>query len=130
MMEEVESSLVRFTSILFDALIAVPLLTLANLYLYVFRARVILGHWPSPGNPPYLVGFGFQAVLVPMGFVASVVSLVGATAAILWLALSGRRWVLVSRPVVRRVLVFMVVWVVFFLLFRLDPGQFVAWIWD
>ncbi len=61
---------------------------------------------------------------------SSVVSLVGATAVILWLAMSVRRWVLVSRPVVRRVLVFMVVWVVFFLLFRLDPGQFVAWIWD
>ncbi len=129
-MGKAEGEWVRFVAVLFDVLIAVPLLTLANLYLYVFRARMILGHWPSPGNPPYLVGFGSQAILVPMGAVASVVSLMGAAAVILWLVLSGRRWALVSRPVMRRVLVFMVVWAIFFLLFRLDPGQFVAWVWD
>ena len=75
-MKGVEGDLVRFTAILFDALIAVPLLTLANLYLYVLHARIILGHWPSPEAPPYPVGFDFQRVLAPMGAVASVVSLV------------------------------------------------------
>jgi len=129
-MGKVEDESVWFVTVLFDVLIAVPLLTLANLYLYVFRARMILGHWPSPGNPSYLVGFGFQAVLVPMGFVASLVSLIAAVVVVSWLLLSRRRTVLGSRPVVARVLLFFVVWVAFFLLFRLDPGQFVAWVWD
>ncbi len=129
-MKPVKGDLVRFVAIMLNALIAVPLFTLTNLYLYVLRARILLGHWPSPGNPPYPVGSDFQAILVPIGAVASVVSLIGAAIVILWLMLSRRRWALVSRPVMRRLLVFVVVWVVFFLLFRLDPGQFVAWIWD
>lgn len=129
-MKPVKGDLVQFVAIILNVLVVVPLLTLTNLYLYVIRARIILGHWPSPGHPPYPVGSDFQAILVPIGAVASVVSLIGAAIVILWLVLSKRRWVLVSRPVMRRLLVFVVVWVVFFLLFRRDPGHFVAWIWD
>jgi len=117
-MKPVKGDVVQFVAIMLNVLIAVPLLTLINLYLYVIRARIILGHWPSPGNPPYPVGSDFQAILVPIGAVASVVSLIGAAIGILWLMLSRRRWVLVSRPVMQRLLVFVVVWVVFFLLFR------------
>ncbi len=129
-MKEVEENLVRDVAILFNVLISVPLLTLTNLYLYVLRARIILGHWPAPGDPPYPVGFHFQAVLVPIGFVASFVSLIAAVVVVLWLLLGRRRDVLGSRPVVTRVLVFFVVWVIHFVLFRLDPGWFIAWVWD
>ncbi len=126
-----DSQLPRWTTLLFDALIAVPLLTLLNLYSYVVRARVILGHWPAPGNPPYPVGFGFQSILVPLGAMASFESLVLAGLLVLWLALRGSdRHVLTSRPVATRILVFAIVWLAFFLLFRLDPGRFIAWIWD
>ena len=129
-MKEVEENLVRDVAILFNVLISVPLLTLTNLYLYVLRARIILGHWPAPGDPPYPVGFHFQAVLVPIGFVASFVSLIAAVVVVLWLLLGRRRDVLGSRPVVMRVLVFFVAWGVLFVLFRLDPGWFIAWVWD
>ena len=76
------------------------------------------------------MGFGSQGILVPVGAVASAVSLVGAAVVILWLVLGGRRSALVSCLVVGRELVFMVVWTIFSFLFLLDPGQSVAWIWD
>ena len=129
-MDKVKEDAIRSIAILFDVLIAVPLLTLANLYLYILRARLILGYWPAPGHPPYLVVPHFQAVLVPIGSVASFVCLIMAVAVVLWLLLGKHLSVLESPPVVKRVLLFFAVWAILFVLFRLDPGQFIAWIWD
>ena len=114
----------------FGVLTLFPFLTLAALYSYIVRARIILGYWPSPGNPPYPVGSQFHAYIVVFGAAIFMpLALIAAVITVFGLLLRNRR-MLISRSVIKRILIFAVLWLTCFLLLRLDPGHFLLWLWD
>jgi hypothetical protein len=46
-----------------------PLLLLIIFFAYVFRARLVLGHWPSYNNPdPKQLGWCIQHSFLQLGF--------------------------------------------------------------
>jgi len=130
-MKESPKKTIREIELLFDVLALAPLLTLVAFYSYVLRARLILGHWPSPGNPPYPVGSRIHAYIAILGAFGLLPSAaIMAVAVVIWILLSGRGWVLSKPSVAKRLAVFLVLWIVCYTLLRLDPGRFFLWFWD
>ena len=116
------------TSSWFAILAAIPLTALAVFYTYVARARLVLGHWPTPYNPdPKSLGFTVHylaaLILIPATFASVIMAL------ILVVLLATRR--LGSfRSARKRILLFAIIWSEWFLLMRLDPGHFLYWFMD
>ena len=109
-------------------LTAAPVVALAVLYSYVLRARLVLGIWPRPYAPdPTALGAPVHL------FLARILLAVPFAAAPVGLALAAAGLVLDRREaprVIRRFLGFALVWGIWFLLMRLDPGEVLAWILD
>lgn len=102
-----------------------PLGYLALFYSYVLRARLALGVWPRPYQPdPKDLGFDlhYLAVLLalPVWFISPILLLI-------WLLLwpRGRR-----KALLWPFLAFLLIWLLGWLLLRLDPGQFGTWFMD
>lgn len=102
-----------------------PLAYLALFYGYVLRARLVLGVWPRPYQPdPKDLGFALHrlAVLLTLPVWAiSPVLLLG------WLLFWPRRQ---RKALLWPFLAFLLIWLLGWLLLRLDPGQFGAWFMD
>ncbi len=102
-----------------------PLGYLALFYSYVLRARLVLGVWPRPYQPdPKDLGFHLHYLAV---LLALPVWLISPTLLLVWLLLwpRGQR-----KALLWPLLAFLLIWLFGWLLLRLDPGQFGAWIMD
>ncbi len=107
-------------------LAAYPLAWLALLYAFVVRARLHLGHWPTPYQPdPKDLGFTFHHQAISFGLMALPVVVLASVA----LSVVGRHlgayhriWPALTLLVASVVLVIA--------LGRLDPGDFFEWFAD
>ena len=116
------------TSSWFAILSAIPATALAIFYTYVIRARLVLGHWPTPYNPdPKSLGFSVHylaaLILMPATFASAIMALI-----LVVLLATGRLGSF--RAARKRILIFVIIWSVWFLLMRLDPGHFMYWFMD
>jgi ABC-type dipeptide/oligopeptide/nickel transport system permease component len=116
----------RLLNYLAVILAAYPLAWLAQLYLFVLRARLHLGHWPAPYQPdPKDLGFTFHHQAIWFGLMAlPVVALAAIVLSIVgWhLAVYRRIWPVITLLASSVVLVVA--------LGRLDPGDFFVWFAD
>ena len=107
-------------------LAAYPLAWIALVYLFVIRARLHLGHWPTPNQPdPKTLGFSFHHQAIWFGLMAMpVIAILTIVFALIGrrLAVCHRTWPALALLVVSIVLVVA--------LGRLDPGDFFAWFAD
>ena len=107
-------------------LAAYPLAWLMLLYLFVVRARLHLGHWPTPYQPdPKDLGFTFHHQAIWFGLMALPVVALATIA----LSIVGRRLAVYHRiwPALTLLVVSVVLVVA---LGRLDPGDFFEWFAD
>jgi hypothetical protein len=103
-----------------------PLLLLIVFFAYVFRARLVLGHWPSYNNPdPKQLGWWIQHSFLQLGFITFPAVALLAT----MFAIAGR---FLSRDFPLWTLLAITAFACGILIAfaRVDPGGFVAWFWD
>ena len=94
-------------------------------YSFVLRARLALGIWPKPYQPdPKDLGFGVHYAAVLLGLPLWMVS---PMAVLLLVALQPR---LGRRKIVLPVLVFGLLYMVVWLVLRMDPRSFGYWLAD
>ena len=117
--------LARLNSPLLWLICLAPAGYLALFYSFVLRARLALGTWPQPYQPdPKELGFGVHHAAVLLGLPLWMVS---PMAVLLLVALQPRFG---RRKIVLPVLVFGLLYLVAWLVLRMDPGSFGYWFAD
>jgi hypothetical protein len=118
-------SILRFT---LTGLSLTPVVSLAIVYSYVLRARLVLGYWPLPYRPdPKSLGLElhYAVALLSMACVPA------AGAGVAYLLACGRHELSLAGASWRRNLILygtgLITW---FAAARLDPGAFWTWLFD
>ena len=101
-----------------------PVLVIVFFYVFVLRARLHLGRWPSPYQPdPKDLGFDLHDAAIACGFVSVVPVAIGTLLLLIKLKLSGRM-------VRGKALAYSVCLALLILWGWIDPGNFVEWYLD
>ena len=116
----------RFSPIVIAVVSTYPVGALISLYLFAYRARLVLGYWPAPHQPdPKNLGFDLHHLQVWIGLLSfPFVSLVSAAlvvfARVLWR----------DFPMWRLLGLVGICCASGFALLKWDPGQFANWFFD
>ena len=106
-----------------------PTAAILLFYSYVLRARLVLGYWPVPYQPdPKELGFIFHHIAIYLSFILVGISLQ-------WMAFIFLMMLCFNRKVPgvnywANGLLFFSTYILWYVSFKLDPGQFWKWFFD